>query len=149
METYEETPYDFTDHYGSIGRFLMKEYKVEEHKNNQLQEIMDKTQELLDLIINSEEYKRYQKGLKELQESGDIYERVNEFRLKNLSSQMLGDDDPNTYSDNMQQLYTEYKDILMEPMVSQFMFAEQSICKIMRKVQDMIADGVEIDISYM
>ncbi len=127
----------------------MKQHKTEEHKKEQLQEIMDKTQELLDLIIGSEDYQRYQKGLQELKESGDIYKRVNEFRLKNLSYQLLGDIDSDTNYDNMQQLYTEYKDILMEPMVSQFMFAEQSICKIMRKVQNKIAEGVDIDISYM
>lgn len=124
----------------------MNHQATENTRKKQKQEIMEKTEELLELICNSEDYIRYQNNYQKLKASADLYERVNEFRRKNIILQLAPDGE--SY-DKMQELYVEYKDILMDPLVTRFMMTEQSFCKLMRKVQDRITDGIDLDISYM
>ena len=119
----------------------------EEKRKQQIKEIMDKTQELRDLILNSVDYQRYRRQLEELKQSEELYRRMNEYRLKALRIQLM-EDSEKTY-EKTQELYTEYSDILNEHLVTQFMITEQTICKTMRNVQNQVFDGIDLDISYM
>ena len=49
----------------------------------------------------------------------------------------------------MESLHSEYKDVLTEPVVVDFLSAEQRICKLMRIVYDGIAEDIKLDLSYM
>ena len=119
----------------------------EEKRKQQIKDIMDKTQELRDLILDSVDYKRYRRQLEELKQSEDLYRKMNEYRLKALRIQLM-EDSEKTY-EKTQELYTEYSDILNEHLVSQFMITEQTICKTMRNVQNQVFEGIDLDISYM
>ncbi len=124
----------------------MKKEK-EEQRKQQIREIMEKTQELRDLILNSVDYTRYRRQLEELKQSEELYGKMNEYRLKALRIQLM-EDSEKTY-EKTQELYTEYSDILNEPLVYQFMITEQTICKTMRNVQNQVFEGIDLDISYM
>ncbi|MBR5047277.1 MAG: YlbF family regulator [Eubacterium sp.] len=124
----------------------MKKEK-EEQRKQQIKEIMEKTQELCDLILNSVDYVRYRRQLEELKKSGETYQKLNEYRLKALSVQLL--EDPEQIYEKTQELYTEYSDLLNEPLVVRFMLTEQTICKTMRTVQNQVFEGIDLDISYM
>jgi cell fate (sporulation/competence/biofilm development) regulator YlbF (YheA/YmcA/DUF963 family) len=124
----------------------MKKEK-EEQRKQQIREIMEKTQELRDLILNSVDYTRYRRQLEELKQSEELYGKMNEYRLKALRIQLM-EDSEKTY-EKTQELYTEYSDILNEPLVNQFMITEQTICKTMRNVQNQVFEGIDLDISYM
>ncbi|MDO4976455.1 MAG: YlbF family regulator [Eubacteriales bacterium] len=119
----------------------------DEIRKEQKKQIMNKTQELLDLILNSEDYILYKKEREELKQSENLYAKMNEFRRKSLEMQLSGQEGVNF--ENLQELYNEYSETLMEPQVSKFMNKEQSICKLLRKVQDRISHGVDLDTSYM
>ena len=119
----------------------------EEQRKQQIREIMEKTQELRDLILNSVDYTRYRRQLEELKQSEELYGKMNEYRLKALRIQLM-EDSEKTY-EKTQELYTEYSDILNEPLVYQFMITEQTICKTMRNVQNQVFEGIDLDISYM
>ena len=120
---------------------------MEENRKEQLAEIEIKTQELLDLIRNSDVYIRYQKELEELKKDKETYEKINIYRRKNLALQVL--EDPESSYEKLEELYTEYKDILRKPLVARYMMTEQSICKIMRDLQNRVFDGIDLDISYL
>ena len=119
----------------------------EEKRKQQIREILDKTMELRDLILNSEDYIRYRKELKTLKESEKTYLRLNEFRRKNIDIQLL--EDESRRDELSRELYSEYADVLNLPLVERFMITEQTICKTMRKVQNQVFDGIDLDISYM
>lgn len=119
----------------------------DEFRKKQNKQILEKTQELLNLILDSEAYLSYKTKREELKKSEDLYEKMNEFRRKSLALQLLGEEGDNF--ENLQELYNEYSETLMEPHVSNFMMEEESICKLLRKVQDRISHGVDLDISYM
>ena len=53
------------------------------------------------------------------------------------------------YLERMESLHSEYKDVLTEPVVVDFLSAEQRICKLMRIVYDGIAEDIKLDLSYM
>lgn len=119
----------------------------EEKRKQQIKEIMEKTQELRDLILNSVDYVRYRRQLEELKQSEELFQKMNEYRLKALRIQLM-EDSEKSY-EKTRELYTEYSDILDEPLVSQFMITEQTICKTMRNVQNQVFEGIDLDISYM
>jgi len=119
----------------------------EEKRKQQIREILDKTMELRDLILNSEDYIRYRKELETLKESEKTYRRLNEFRRKNIDIQLL--EDESRRDELARELYSEYADVLNLPLVERFMITEQTICKTMRKVQNQVFDGIDLDISYM
>ncbi len=124
----------------------MKQDK-EEKRKEQIREILDKTLELRDLILNSDDYTRYQRELQELKGYEDTYRRVNEYRRKNLAVQLLEDADK--ANEEARKLYSEYADVLSEPLVARFMITEQTLCKTMRKVQNQVFENIDLDISYM
>lgn len=125
----------------------MTNQETKDQREQQIKEILKKTDELLELIRSSEDYIRYQEKLKELKESKEMYQRVNDFRLRHMELEIEETED-NSYS-AMQNLHEQFRDVLMEPLVSRFMIREQSLCKLIRKVQNRIADGVDLDISYL
>lgn len=49
----------------------------------------------------------------------------------------------------IESLHSEYKDVLTEPVVVDFLSAEQRMCKLMRLVYDGIAENIKLDLSYM
>ncbi len=124
----------------------MKQDK-EEKRKEQIREILDKTLELRDLILNSDDYTRYQRELQELKGYEDTYRRVNEYRRKNLAVQLLEDADK--ANEEARKLYSEYADVLSEPLVARFMITEQTLCKTMRRVQNQVFENIDLDISYM
>ena len=110
------------------------------------EEIMKKTDELAELLCQTDGYRRYKKHLAALKEEPEVYQQLNEFRLKNMELQLDKDEH---YYEKAEELYSQYKNILMESVVMDFLTSEQRICKLMRKVYDRIALTVDLDISYM
>ena len=53
------------------------------------------------------------------------------------------------YFEKIESLHSEYKDVLTEPVVIDFLSAEQRMCKLMRLVYDGIAENIKLDLSYM
>ena len=53
------------------------------------------------------------------------------------------------YFEKIESLHSEYKDVLTEPVVVDFLSAEQRMCKLMRLVYDGIAENIKLDLSYM
>lgn len=110
------------------------------------EEILNKTEELALLLRRTDGYRRYEKHLAALKEQPEVYQQLNEFRLKNMELQLEKDEH---YYEKAEELHAQYKNILMESAVVDFLTSEQRICKLMRKVYDKIALEVNLDVSYM
>jgi len=108
-------------------------------------QILKKTKDLTDFLCQTEDYQRYQRSLTKLKKNNDTYKKLNEFRRKNL---YLEDKENDSY-EAADSLYEEYKDILMEPSVMDFLTSEEHVNMMLRKVFDSIAEEIRIDISYM
>lgn len=93
-------------------------------------------------IKQSPEYQRYISTKKLLHENTDLCQRLREFRAKNYELQNRRGD--NLY-DEVNALVREYDELLHNSVVSDFLIAEQKICKMMQKVFNSVADGLEFD----
>ena len=89
----------------------------------------------------------YQKDLAVLKAQEELYHKFKEFRGKSLHLQLEREQEQ--YFERMESLHSEYKDVLTEPVVVDFLSAEQRMCKLMRLVYDGIAEDIKLDLSYM
>lgn len=119
----------------------------EEEIFSELTEILDRTRELTVLLKKTESYQNYCEDLKHLKERPDLYSQLNVFRRRNLQLQILSDAED--YDDKTEELQKEYKNILMESVVMDFLTSEQAVCKLLRKVYDVLYKEIDLDISYM
>ncbi len=99
------------------------------------------------IIKESEEYAHYQQTLNKVRENEDLYQVMNEFRKRNFELQSY-DDGINRYVE-IHNLSLEYEHILQNPVVSEFLIAEQILSRKLENVYEIIADGLELDYHYM
>lgn len=111
------------------------------------EDIRQGTKKLTDMICHTEDYKSYQKDLTVLKEQEELYRKFKEFRGKSLYLQL--EKGQEQYFEKIESLHSEYKDVLTEPVVVDFLSAEQRMCKLMRLVYDGIAENIKLDLSYM
>ncbi len=125
----------------------MKKEEREEAALLGIEEILEKTKALTQLLKNTESYRRYILHLERLEANPEVCRKLNAFRRKNLELQMRPD--AADYYEKTDALQREYKDILMEPAVMDFLTSEQTVCRILRLVYNELAEEMELDISYM
>lgn len=98
-------------------------------------------------IRESSEYQNYITALVRLRGNQELYQAMNSFRRRNYELQSY-DDGINRYQE-INNLALEYEKILRNPLVNEFLIAEQILSRKMTHVYELIADGLEIDYSYM
>ena len=113
----------------------------EKKRTAPLEEMMDKARELTGLLKETEIYQRYSRDLARLKSRPEICRELNTFRRRHLELQLQDEKE--------QALQVEYKNILMEAEVMDFLTSEQAVCRMMRQVYDVLAQEMEIDVSYM
>ncbi len=105
------------------------------------------SEELNKALLDSKEYQVYKNAEKALKEQQDLYDAMNAFRKKNRQIQMYASDE--TVFDEMNQLTTEYGNILRNSLVAEFLVAEQRLCRMMRDVYVLMGKNLEFDDTYM
>lgn len=109
--------------------------------------IVAEAKQLNQVIKNSEEYNRYQDAREKVMLNQDLYGKMNEFRRRNYELQSY-DDGVNRYQE-IHNLSLEFEPVLRNPAVNEFLVAEQVLTRKMAMVYETIADGLELDYSYM
>ena len=79
--------------------------------------------------------------------TGELYQAMNAFRRRNFELQSY-DDGINRYEE-IHKLSLEYEKVLREPLVNDFLIAEQIFSRKLAQVYEMIAEGLELDYDYM
>lgn len=109
--------------------------------------MIDHAKELNRIIKESEEYKRYQDALAAVRGNRELYDAMNSFRRRNYELQSY-DDGINRYQE-IHNLGLEYENTLRHPLVNGFLMAEQMLSRKMADMYEEIAEGLEMDYSYM
>ena len=109
--------------------------------------ITDIAEQLNRAIRESEEYARYQHTMKVVMANPNLYHAMNTFRRRNFELQSY-DDGVNRYQE-IHNLGLEFEETLRNPIVNDFLIAEQVLSRKLEHVYEMIADGLELDYSYM
>lgn len=98
-------------------------------------------------IRDSEEYEHYLLAMKRVQENQELYQAMNAFRKRNFELQSY-DDGVNRYQE-IHALSMEYEKVLRNPLVNDFLMAEQVISRKLEQVYELIVDELVFDYSYM
>lgn len=109
--------------------------------------IVAEARQLNQVIKNSEEYTRYQNARQKVMADQEMYNKMNEFRRRNYELQSY-DDGVNRYQE-IHNLGLEYETTLRNPVVNEFLVAEQILTRKLAMVYESIAEGLELDYSYM
>ncbi len=109
--------------------------------------ITNEARTLNQTIKDSDAYKDYVNALEKVKNNPDLYQAMNSFRRRNFELQSY-DDGVNRYQE-IHQLALEYEKVLRNPLVNEFLVAEQVISRQLEGVYELIVDGLEFDYSYM
>ncbi len=105
--------------------------------------IMYQTRMLNREIRHSNEYNKYIGSLSRLKENPELFSKTKEFMKRNFQLQCNAD--YNTLQD-VRNLRGEFNEVLSNPLVIEFLSAEQNVSRILRKIEDEVFEGIEIAI---
>ena len=108
--------------------------------------VMYQTRMLNREIKHSNEYNQYLRTLQRLREKPKLYARTKEFQKRSMVLQCTAD--YNTL-DEVGRLRSEYQDILNNPLVSDFLGAEQRVMGMLRRIEDALFDGVDLAVDIL
>lgn len=107
-----------------------------------MKEVVKKSLELNNIIKESNEYKKYLSTKQKLYEDPELCNQLKQFRRRNYELQLRDGDNP---YDEINGLVKEYDILLHDSVVSNFLRAEQRVCKVMRQIYTSLAEGLEFD----
>ncbi|MFQ9934008.1 MAG: YlbF family regulator [Lachnospiraceae bacterium] len=108
--------------------------------------VMEASDRLNTLILESEEYQKYCLYKKELEQMPELRRQVQEFRKRNFEVQLEGDvDDMETAA----RLAVEYKAVLENPMAASYLNAELCFCKMMQTVTKNICRELDLELEFL
>lgn len=105
-------------------------------------QVINESKQLNAHILESEEYQTYLRTKQALRENEELSRNLREFRAKNYELQNRQGINP---YDEMIDLTREYDELLHNSIVSDFLQAEQKICKLLQQVFDSVTEGLEFD----
>ena len=103
--------------------------------------------ELNRIVKESEEYGRYRCALEAVKTDAELYHSMNQFRRRNYELQTY-EDGVNRYQE-IYDLSHEYEEVLRNPLVIEFLLAEQILVRKLQEVYNIIAEDLEFDYDYM
>ncbi len=104
------------------------------------------TKNLIRAIRTSNEYNHYHRVLDKIKQDENLYTGMNEYRKRCFLLQMGNDD---TFFEDIVRLRNEFKDIISNNLVSEFLIAEQRLNKMTRQVNASILDCVNLDVDFL
>ena len=112
-----------------------------------MKDIVYQSKQLNIKIRQSNEYNHYIRAKNKLREDTELYNAVNDFRKKNFELQSSSED-CNLF-DEITALEQEYEKVLNNSKVSEFLVAEQRICRLMQDVYSSLADSLDFDFNFI
>lgn len=94
-------------------------------------------------IKKSHEYREYEIQLEKIKRHPKLYEEINDFRMKNyeLQTQESGEE----LFDEMDRFEMEYRNFIENPIVSDFLRAELTFCRMMQELNLSVASELDFE----
>ena len=107
-----------------------------------MKDVIKQSKQVNSRIKQSAEYRKYVDTKRVLYDNKELYNQLRDFRNRNNAIQAKQSGD---IFDEMNALLREYDELLHNSIVSDFMNAEQRICKMMQQMYGELAEGLEFD----
>lgn len=109
--------------------------------------ITDKTKSLIWEMKNSKDYLLYKQLQEQLKENAELFKRLNEYRRESFL--LHNSPDVGNVIKEVRAIREKYKEELSEPIVRDYLIAEQNVCRMIREVSDAIAEEIELDYQFL
>ena len=96
---------------------------------------------LVGAILDSEEYKEYDKQRNRVKQYPDLKAQIDEYRKKNFELQTS---EENVF-EKLSQFEKEYADLRENPMVSDFLTAELAFCRLMQDINLRLTEALHFE----
>jgi cell fate (sporulation/competence/biofilm development) regulator YlbF (YheA/YmcA/DUF963 family) len=102
------------------------------------------TQELVNAICNSREYREFEESKKKVRENPGLQEEIDRFRRRNfeLQNKMESDD---LYAD-LDEFQRENESFRSNPLVEEYLEDELAVCRMIQRVNQAIMTTINLDI---
>lgn len=111
-----------------------------------MDEIKMHMEELKKAIRRSNEYTRYQILWEEISKNQALRGRVNDFRRERFLLNMNSGED---VINKMEGISRNFADILEQPLVKDFLAAEQKMAKKVRYIENSVLEAVNLNVEFM
>jgi len=111
-----------------------------------MKKIMEATQDLIYIMMNSDIYKEYLEVYQKLKNDESLWSRVNQYRKRRFEIQMSQNMDVTQLQNKLRE---EFEDIQNNQLALEFLIAERRYCNMMKQVNHTILDGVGLDIEFL
>lgn len=99
-------------------------------------------QEFTERLKMTREYKRYEDSREEVRKYPGLQEQINEYRRKNYMLQKSEED----LFDKIDAFEKEHEEFCANPVVAEYLEAEDAVCRMIREIHAQIANAIELDI---
>lgn len=105
--------------------------------------VLDLTDELVDAILDTEEYKHYKDTLREVKQWPELKDKIDEFRAENFMIQ--SDMDERYLVDAVEAFEAKFEGFRADSKVQNFLVAELAFNRLMQDVYDEIMNGIDYE----
>lgn len=99
---------------------------------------------LIDALLETDEYIRYTRARKDLDQHPDIKEKVDEFRRRNFELQTSDLDGPRLM-EQMDKFEREYEQFRSNPLVYKFLESELAFVRLMQGIYGSIMESIDFE----
>ena len=112
-----------------------------------MEQVEQRTSDLIDAIINSEEYNQFLKARECLKQDYGKKEQADELRKRNYTLQ--SEEPPGVFSEQMEAFSLEEKIIRKNPEIDHYLMAEQRMCRMLQDIFKNIVSQVDLDLGFL
>lgn len=109
-------------------------------------ELYLKTEELARSLKESSVYKNYLEAKERLMENELLAGRIKEYMRRNF---VIQNNESQNKVDSLHDLQNEYRDILRNTVARDFLNAELSLCKTIKKMNSILVEDVDISVDFL
>ena len=106
-----------------------------------MDELMEECRKLNSMLKSSREYKSYISAKNHLRRNEDLEKKLRELYARNREIQEYSN---NAYEET-EKLYADNDDLLHNSIVNEYIRAESALCRLLRNMLDITADGIRFD----
>lgn len=109
-------------------------------------ELYKMAEELSEMLLNSDIYQRFLESKKRLEENQKLFNRVKEYQRKNFQIQ---NDTSDNIKEQLRNLENEYRDIMRNTIVRDFLNSELILCKTIKTINETIVNKIDINVDFL
>lgn len=106
-----------------------------------MDELILECKKLNNMLKESKEYKRYVSARNNLRRNEDLERKLSELYARNSEIQEYSND---AFAET-ERLYSENDELLHNSIVNEYIRAESALCRLLRNMLDVTADGIRFD----